>query len=58
LQRVSTFTGGTGRFANATGGGNFILRSSMHEFEAKTGPATQAKTAGIIFWRELHYKLP
>jgi len=30
----------------------------MHEFAAKTGPATQAKTARIIFWRELRYKLP
>jgi hypothetical protein len=55
---ASTITGGTGRFANATGGGNFILRSSMHEFEAKTGLTTQAKTTGIIFWRELRYKLP
>ena len=55
---ASTVTGGTGRFANATGGGIFVLRSSLHEFDAKADSTVVVKTSGIIFWRELHYKIP
>ena len=55
---ASTLTGGTGRFANATGGGIFVLRSSLHEFEAKADSTVAVKTSGIIFWRDLHYKIP
>jgi hypothetical protein len=55
---ASTLNGGTGRFANATGGGAFVLRSSLHEFEAKADSTVTAKSTGIIFWRELHYKIP
>ena len=55
---ASTLRGGTGRFANATGGGIFVLRSSLHEFEAKADSTVAVKTSGIIFWRDLHYKIP
>jgi len=55
---ASALTGGTGRFANATGGGTFVLRSSLHEFEAKADSTVAVKTSGIIFWRDLHYKIP
>jgi hypothetical protein len=55
---ASTVTGGTGRFADATGGGTFVLRSSLHEFEAKADSTVAVRTSGIIFWRELHYKIP
>jgi len=54
----STLTGGTGRFANVTGGGAFVIRSSLHEFETTASPSVKANSEGIIFWRQLHYKIP
>ena len=54
----SKFTGGTGPLAGISGGGSFVLRSNLQELRLSTGPSFQDTTAGIIFWRELHYKLP
>ncbi len=54
----STLTGGAGRFANVTGGGSFMIRSNLDDMTAKPDATVKAKTSGIIFWRELHYKIP
>ena len=55
----STLTGGVGRFAKVTGGGQFMIRSNLDDLTAKPDATTvKAKTSGIIFWRELHYKIP
>ncbi|MFO0997234.1 MAG: hypothetical protein U1F33_11180 [Alphaproteobacteria bacterium] len=52
-----TFTGGTGRFTGITGGGHFGLRSNFRSVAMASGGPPEIAT-GIIYWRELHYKLP
>jgi hypothetical protein len=54
----STLTGGAGRFANVTGGGQFMIRSNLDDVTAKPDSTVKAKTSGIIFWSKLHYKIP
>ncbi len=54
----STLTGGTGPFAQVTGGGHFVIRSSLHELAASSDTSVKDTTTGIIFWRDLHYKTP
>lgn len=54
----STLTGGTDRFAGVTGGGRFTLRSGLRELVSLSGSSVQETVTGIIFWRELHYKIP
>jgi hypothetical protein len=54
----STLTGGTGPFAQVTGGGHFVIRSSEHELVGDPDASMKDTTSGIIFWRDLHYKTP
>jgi len=54
----SKLTGGTGRFATVSGGGHFVIRSSLHELAGKSHGMVADKATGIIFWRALHYKIP
>ena len=42
-------TGGTGQFANATGGGHFVVRSSTHEL-TKSNLTLSDFATGITFW--------
>jgi hypothetical protein len=53
-------TGGTGRFAGITGGGHVSVRSESRStgatVDANGGVSEQAR--GIIYWRELEYKIP
>jgi hypothetical protein len=53
----STLTGGTGRFANVSGGGHFVIRSRLEDIILSDFTAKETAT-GVIFWRELHYKIP
>jgi hypothetical protein len=53
-------TGGTGRFAGVTGGGHVSVRSESRSTgagaDSNGGVPEQAR--GIIYWRELQYKIP
>jgi hypothetical protein len=49
--------GGSARFDGVSGSGAFTLRSSIQEVEVSPSASTQA-AHGIIFWPNLHYKLP
>lgn len=51
-------TGGTGRFEGVAGGGDFTLRSSLHDIELTTAASAQETAHGIMFWPELRYTLP
>ena len=56
-----TLTGGTGKFAGVTGGGPFVIRSSIHGLAAassKGAVVVDEASIGIAHWKELHYKLP
>ena len=35
-----------------------MIRSNLDDMTAKPDATVNAKTTGIIFWRELHYKIP
>ena len=35
-----------------------MIRSNLDDMTAKPDASVKAKTSGIIFWRELHYKIP
>ncbi len=51
--------GGTGRFANVTGGGPFTIRASRRESSADGNSAIIDQSAsGIIFWRGFKYNTP
>jgi len=53
-----TITGGTGRFEGITGGGQVIIRSDFGQrLKAAEGKAPQ-EASGIVYWRELSYKIP
>jgi hypothetical protein len=54
----STLTGGTGPLAGVSGGGRFMLRSSLQDLSPSSGAAFQDTARGIIFWQALHYKIP
>jgi len=52
-------TGGTGRFAGITGSGKALVRAesrSIGDKDANGAVPEQAK--GIIYWRDLQYKIP
>jgi hypothetical protein len=53
----SVVTGGAGQFANATGGGHFVVRSSTHEL-TKSDLTLSDFATGIMFWPKLEYKAP
>jgi hypothetical protein len=52
------FTGGTGKFAGISGGGHFVIRSRMDDIISQADFTAKETANGIIFWRELHYKIP
>jgi hypothetical protein len=54
----ATFTGGTERFAGVSGGGKFVLRSSLKNLQAQTQGGVSETGNGIIYWKELKYQLP
>jgi hypothetical protein len=53
-------TGGTGRFAGITGGGKAVVRgesrSTGSDKNASGGISEEAR--GIIYWKDLEYKIP
>ena len=53
-----TLIGGTDRFDGITGGGHFTVRSSLHQFVGLSANTVVEAVSGIIFWRELHYRIP
>jgi hypothetical protein len=53
-----TLTGGTGRFAGITGGGPMTMRTSVGKLGGGTATTQNVEVEGIVFWRELKYKLP
>lgn len=53
-----TLTGGTDRFAGITGGGPFTVRSSLRELVGLTDNTVVETVSGIMYWPELHYKVP
>lgn len=53
-----TLTGGTGRFEGITGGGPVIIRSDFGQLKAGADGKAPQETSGIIYWRELKYKIP
>ena len=56
-----TLTGGTGKFAGVTGGGPFMVRTSLHGFAAASSKPTvvvDETSIGIAHWKELRYELP
>jgi hypothetical protein len=54
----TTLSGGTGRFEGASGEGAFTLRSNLHTLEPTSQGSAIETAHGIIFWPELHYRLP
>ena len=56
-----TLTGGAGKFAGVTGGGPFVIRSSIHRLAATSSHAVTTineASIGIAHWKELRYILP
>ena len=53
-----TLTGGTERFAGITGGGPVTMRTTLGKFKERTEASQGVEVEGIIFWRDLKYKLP
>ena len=53
-----TLTGGTERFAGVTGGGPVTMRTSVGKLKDKTEVSQSVEVEGIMFWRDLKYKLP
>ena len=51
-------TGGNGRLANATGGGEITIRSSLQNAKPSTPTSGERIAHGIMFWPELKYALP
>jgi hypothetical protein len=51
-------TGGTERFAGITGGGKVIIRSDERRITANQDSTLAEKGSGILYMRELSYKLP
>jgi hypothetical protein len=51
-------TGGTGRFAGISGGGPVNIRSEFGAIGTPSGTSAQEATTGILYLRELHYKIP
>jgi hypothetical protein len=53
-----TLTGGAGRFAGITGGGPMTMRTSVATLGGGTSVSQNIDVEGIVFWRELKYRLP
>jgi hypothetical protein len=53
-----TLSGGSGRFDGASGEGAFTLRSNLHTIEPTSEGSAIETAHGIMFWPELHYRLP
>ncbi len=53
-----TLTGGTGRFAGVSGGGRVTIRTELRQTTAVSADVSKDQGWGILFVRELHYKLP
>ena len=54
-----TLVGGTGKFKDITGGGDFQMRSDVVEYAAKLqGDSVEAAAVGVAEWPALKYKLP
>jgi hypothetical protein len=53
-----TLTGGTGRFAGITGGGPMTMRTGVGKLGGGTATSQNVEVEGIVFWRELKYKMP
>jgi len=51
-------TGGTGRFAGVTGGGESIIRGNFREIRVEPGKPVTETVTGILYWPELTYSLP
>jgi hypothetical protein len=51
-------TGGTGRFEGISGGGKVIIRSSFQKITSVSKGAVKDEGTGILYIRELHYKIP
>ncbi len=51
-------TGGTGRFEGISGGGHVTIRSEFGEITPLSKAATQEVATGILYLRELSYKIP
>ena len=53
-------TGGTGRFSGITGGGKAVVRSESRSTGAarSTDGSLTEDARGIIYWKELEYKIP
>ncbi len=50
-------TGGTGRFEGISGGGPVVIRSDFRKLGADAG-STFGQATGIMYWRELSYRIP
>ena len=54
-----TLVGGTGKFKDITGGGDFQMRSDVVEYAAKLqGDSVETTAVGVAEWPALKYKLP
>jgi hypothetical protein len=54
-----TLVGGTGKFKDITGSGDFHMRSDVVEYAAKIqGDSVEAAAIGVAEWPALKYKLP
>lgn len=51
-------TGGTGRFEGISGGGPVLIRSDFRKIGASAGGVVEQEAAGIMYWRELTYRIP
>jgi len=55
---TATLTGGAGRFAGATGGGDFVIRSSLQRSVMLGSGTVETVAEGIIYWPALSYSIP
>jgi hypothetical protein len=54
-----TLVGGTGKFKDITGSGDFQIRSEVVEYASKIqGDSVEAAAIGVAEWPALKYKLP
>ncbi|TXL70550.1 hypothetical protein FHP25_34000 [Vineibacter terrae] len=51
-------TGGSGRLAGMSGEGPMTVRTSIGKLGAGTAATQGVEAEGIVFWRDLKYKLP
>jgi hypothetical protein len=53
-----TLTGGTGRFAGISGGGEVTVRSALREVVGVSSGSLVESVSGIMFWPKLSYQIP